>query len=151
MPVPKSCDCGWSGVVRDDARRPRCPECHAPLFVPPLPPEPVEAASGPVYREPSAEERLRRPQSRAATAARDDDPDWSQQHSVEEEPRRRKERYRPDVIFSRGTFTALGLLLAGGIWLAIDLTSDRTPIFSLILLTLGLIKLIFCFSGREED
>jgi hypothetical protein len=154
MPEQVSCDCGWFGVVRDEGptRRLRCPACHAPLLIPPLPPEPVEAAGpAPVFQEPSAEERLGRRARRAHHPELDEVEDWSATPVEEGEPHERhKDRFRPDLIISRGTLTALGLLLVGGVWLAIDLSNDRVPIFSLIFLTLGVIKLIFCLSGAEE-
>jgi hypothetical protein len=154
MPEQVSCDCGWFGVIRDESptRRLRCPECHAPLLIPPLPPEPVEAAgTAAVFQEPSAEERLGRRTRRARHPELDEAEEWSATHVDEDEPRpKQKDRFRPDFIISRGTLTALGLLLVGGIWLAIDLSKDRVPVFSLIFLTLGVIKLIFCLSGAEE-
>jgi hypothetical protein len=154
MPEHVSCDCGWFGVIRDESptRRPRCPECHAPLLIPPLPPEPVEAAgAAAVFQEPSAEERLGRRAGRARHPELDDAEEWSATPVEEDEPRQpQKDRFRPDLFISRGTLTALGLLLGGGVWLAIDLSEDRVPVFSLIFLTLGVIKLIFCLSGAEE-
>ena len=63
---------------------------------------------------------------------------------------RQKERYRPQLIISPGTFAAIGLLLCGGIWLAIDVARSRIPIISLIFLALGLFKLIRCLIGSEE-
>jgi hypothetical protein len=122
------------------------------LLIPPLPSEPVEAAgAAAVFQEPSAEERLGRRARRVRHPELDDAEEWSASPADDDEPHpRQKERFRPDLIISRGTLTALGLLLVGGVWLAIDLSRHRVPIFSLIFLTLGVIKLIFCLSGAEE-
>jgi hypothetical protein len=144
MPTPMICDCGWSGAVRDDSPRPRCPACHAPLVFPPL--EPVEAL-GPVVHEASAEERVA--QRRRATAPPGDEPFDGDDPDAEGE-RGKDERYRPGLILSPGTLTALGFLLIGGIWMAVDMSHDRIPFGPMILLTFGIIRLRRCLLGAEE-
>ena len=153
MSARMTCDCGWSGEVTEPRSRPRCPACHAPLDIPPLPPDPFAEALGPAPKELPAAQRLallRRPAraldeeaSGFATAEADEE-------DSEEGAPRRTDRYRPGLILSAGTLSALGLLLIGGVWLAVDLSRNTFPVFPVVFLTLGLIRLVRAFRGAAE-
>src|SRR5262245_58409444 len=155
MPSRMSCDCGWSGEVPGDgAAKGRCPACHAPLLIPPLPalgefgPAPVE--------EPSAAVRLAR-RRRQAELDQEEAPQATAEAAepLDEEgegsAQRRRQRYRPLLILSPRALSGLGLVLVGGISMAIELSRDRIPIFAILFLTLGAIKLILAFRGAEEN
>lgn len=156
MAAPMSCDCGWSGAVSAGPEgRLRCPDCHAPLLIPPLPPDPLAAYGPAPVEEPSATVRLAR--RRRQQSDRDEDAASQATAEVDDDAsdapltQQQRQRYRPQLLLSPRAAKGFGLLLIGSVVLVIELSRDRIPIFALIFLCLGVIKLFLALRGAEEE
>jgi hypothetical protein len=131
VPITFACSCGKTLRVKDGlaGRWVRCPACKETAIVP-------EAAMTP----------------KPAFEVVEDEPAPPPRKSVPAEvaPLRRDDHGPPRIVVSPGVMAALGMILGGGLWLAVGLMNNRFYVYSPILIFLGIINLIRCLSGHED-
>jgi hypothetical protein len=166
MPIDIACECGWTTAVKDEyaGKRVKCPKCNTVVAVPnptvledaagamlmemePTPPHPGRLTNEEL--EPSQEVYAMPAVAAPVLTAIPSKPRKPTRSSIDEAVT--TSEGKSGLAISPGVAAGFGLMLLGGIFIAIRLSMGRLTFYGIFLVCLGLLRIITSITTGHED